>query len=325
VELFDTWDAVRRAGGDALDRQSSLFERLSWYQLLDRHSPPDGKLVAARSGNAWLFLATDGPSARAYANWYSLRFSAPGGDESSLACIAAALRRRTPRLSRVELAPLAPGDPLPKAFDAAGWLTFTQQATVNWQVDTRGLGFADYWAARPSRLRNTARRKARTAGLGIKIYSRFDADAWSDYEAIYRSSWKPGEGSPAFLQALAREAGARGTLRLGIARKDGRPIAAQLWLVESGHATIHKLAYDEAARDLSPGTILSVEMFRHVLDVDRVHKIDFGTGDDAYKAEWMDRCEPLNRLIAFNPRTPAGLAGAARAAVSRLVRSARKQ
>ena len=74
--------------------------------------------------------------------------------------------------------------------------------------------------------------------------------AWADYEAVYAASWKPEEGSPAFLRALAEQEGAAGTLRLGIARRGGRPVAAQLWTVESGVATIHKLAYveDERAR-----------------------------------------------------------------------------
>src|SRR3712207_8457598 len=38
--------------------------------------------------------------------------------------------------------------------------------------------------------------------------------------------------------------------------KDGAPIAAQLWLVENGEATIHKLAYAEREKGLSPGTLL---------------------------------------------------------------------
>src|SRR3989440_2029523 len=55
--------------------------------------------------------------------------------------------------------------------------------------------------------------------------------------------------------------------------------------VENGTAWIHKLAYDEAAKALSPGTILSMAMFRAAIDEDRVSRIDYGTGDDAYKRE----------------------------------------
>ena len=83
---------------------------------------------------------------------------------------------------------------------------------------------------------------------------------------------------------------------------------------------IHKLAYAEAAKDLSPGTILSMAMFRHVLVEDRVARIDYGNGDEPYKADWMEERRILWRLEACNPRTLQGLAGAARMAASALVR-----
>ena len=327
VEHYDDWDAVRLAAGGALDRarRDSLFDRLSWFRLIADHAPPPGKLLALRAGgdrNAWLLLTIEGRCARAYANWYSLRFGAIGGDAPLLEALARSLRARRPAIERVELYPLAAGDPLPAAFGAAGWLTSVQAASTSWQIDTKNMDFDAYWATRGSRLRNTAKRKTKAASLEIVLHTRFDPEAWSAYEAVYARSWKPAEGSPAFLRALAEQEGAAGTLRLGIASKDGKPIAAQLWLIESGVATIHKLAYVEEARDLSPGTILSVAMFRHALDIDKVERIDFGTGDDGYKADWMDRSEPLNRMIAFNPSTPGGWAGAARSKASELVRRA---
>ncbi len=127
------------------------------------------------------------------------------------------------------------------------------------------------------------------------------------------------------LKALAEAEGAAGTLRLGIASKDGRPVAAQIWLVEGVEATIHKLAYVEDMKALSPGTVLSVEMFRHAIDVDKVTRIDFGTGDDAYKRDWMERSMPLYRMTAYNPRSLTGLAWLARAKASALVRSLRSR
>src|SRR5205085_12060471 len=151
-------------------------------------------------------------------------------------------------------------EPLVEAFREAGWLTFVRPAAVSWQSSTEGMSFDEWWAKRPAKLRNTAERKAKAAGLEIEILRTFDPAAWADYEAVYEASWKGEEGSPTFLRALAEQEGAAGTLRLGIARKDGKPVAAQLWLVENGRATIHKLAYDEAAKALSPGTVLSLAM-----------------------------------------------------------------
>ncbi|HEX4736164.1 MAG TPA: GNAT family N-acetyltransferase [Allosphingosinicella sp.] len=214
---------------------------------------------------------------------------------------------------------------LASAFRRGGWIVRTEPAGVSWQVDTTGQDFAAYWARRPSKLRNTAARKAKAAGLEIAIHRGFDPAAWADYETVYDASWKGDEGSPAFLRAMAEEEGAAGMLRLGIAKKDGKPVAAQLWTVENGTAWIHKLAYDEAAKPLSAGTVLSMEMFRSALDGDRVSGIDYGTGDDAYKRDWMEIRAPLWRLEAYNPRTLSGLAGAARAKAAALVRRVRSR
>jgi hypothetical protein len=332
VELFDDLDAVAHDAQGALDRASraSLFDRLDWYRLTAAHARPPGTPLILRArqddASAWLFLAVEGARARALSSWYTLHYGAIFTTEGPIThtlalALARALKRR--RIATVELYPLAAGDLLPWALRRAGWITRHQRAGVNWITNTEGLDFESWWAKRPSRLRQTAARKAKVGDLDITIHRAFDAAAWEHYEAIYRASWKPSEGSPAFLRALARQEGAAGALRLGIAHRHGEPVAAQLWLVENGVATIHKLAHIQSARALSPGTVLSMEMFRHVIDRDRPSLIDFGTGDDAYKADWMDERRPLFRVAAFNPFTAAGIAGAGRAVAAKLVRRAR--
>jgi len=330
IALFDDMTSVAQDAAGALDRaaQPSLFSRLAWFRLIHDHCRPRGRLsvLRAREGgrNAWLFLALEGRTARAYAAWYSLRFDAIGDRGADvMTSLARAVHGRG--IARVDLAPIATPAPLRKAFKRAGWLVFTRPKTGNWRIVTEGMDFAAYWAARPAQLRNTAKRRGKSAGLDIEIYDRFDANAWADYESVYRASWKPEEGSFPFLRRLAQEEGAAGTLRLGIARKDGRPVAVQLWLVENKEATIHKLAYAEGAKAMSPGTLLGMEMFRRALDVDHVRVIDYGTGDDAYKKDWMAERRVLWQIEAFNPRTLRGLAGAARAAASVLVRRARSR
>jgi CelD/BcsL family acetyltransferase involved in cellulose biosynthesis len=324
IALYDDLDAVAADAAGALDRaaQPSLFARLGWFRLLADHCPPEGRLAVLRGREgerqAWLFLALSGAKASAYAAWYSLRFDAIGDIESDvMTAIASELRGRG--IAEVELAPIEDPEPLRAAFAKAGWRVFVTEKTGNWRIATEGMDFEAYWAGRPAQLRNTAKRKAKAAGLDIEIYERFDARAWEDYEAVYRASWKPEEGSFPFLRVLAEQEGEAGTLRLGIARKDGRPLAVQLWLVENGEATIHKLAYAEDAKAMSPGTLLGMAMFRHVLDKDRVGEIDYGTGDDGYKKDWMAARRPLWRITAYNPRTLRGLIGAARARASALV------
>lgn len=323
VEWFDDLDAVARDAGGALDRGTlpCLFDRLDWFRLVERYAPPPGKLLVLRAQSderrAWLFLKVAGGKARALANWYSLRFGIVGDGGLADALIASLHRKG---IALAELYPLDSADRFGAAFRKAGWLTWINRASANWRMETGGRDFAAYWASRPAQLRHTAERRARSAGLQIEIHDRFDPATWADYLAVYQASWKPAEGSPEFLRALAEMEGAAGTLRLGIARKEEQPVAAQLWLVEAGVATIHKLAHAEEAKPLSPGTVLSMAMFRHALDVDRVGAIDFGLGDDAYKADWIDRSDPVYRLAAYDLTSLRGLAAVSRAAASKLVR-----
>jgi hypothetical protein len=107
---------------------------------------------------------------------------------------------------------------------------------------------------------------------------------------------------PAFLRAFAQGESTAGALRLGLATIEGEPVAAQVWSVEAQTAFIHKLAHRPQASRASPGTLLTAALMRHVIDIDRVAHVDFGTGDDPYKADWMDDVRPRWRLRAHNPR-----------------------
>jgi CelD/BcsL family acetyltransferase involved in cellulose biosynthesis len=51
--------------------------------------------------------------------------------------------------------------------------------------------------------------------------------------------------------------------------------------------SIFKLAYDERFAQLSAGSVLTSQLMRQVIDVDRVAVVDYLTGDDAYKRDWM--------------------------------------
>jgi hypothetical protein len=339
VKLFEDLDAVERDARGALSRgaQRSLFSRIAWFRLIADHCPPPGRLLAIRAQTkedewgrtaAWIFLSDNNGKAQSFANWYSLRTEAihfQPDDPETRACligIARTLRRR--KISSLVM-PRLEGRPddLEQAFRAAGWFVHAEPHVVSWQIDTDMMDFARYWSRRPSRLRNTAERKAKAAALDIRIYRYFSETGWSDYESVYAASWKPEEGAPAFLRDLAAQEGEAGTLRLGIAKKDGVPVAAQLWLVENGTATIHKLAYREDAKELSPGTVLSMAMFRSALDEDKVIRIDYGTGDDGYKKDWMEERHQLWRFEAYNPSTLAGIVAEARARASKLVRRLR--
>ena len=53
-----------------------------------------------------------------------------------------------------------------------------------------------------------------------------------------------------------------------------------------------------------------MNMMQHVIEVDRVHEVDYGSGDDPYKKDWMSARRERWGLVARNPRTARGLIGA---------------
>ena len=328
VHLYADLDAVEADAAGALDRaaQPRIFDRIAWFRLIATHLPDVRPLVvrAERGGaRAWLFLADRGDgSADALACWYTLVFApvfaAPPERQDAL--LAACAKAARTRFHHIALSPLEPADRamIERAFAATGWATIATPATISRRTAVPH-GFDAWWAARPGQLRNTARRKARATPFRIEIADAFHPALWAAYEAVYADSWKGQEGAPALLHALVAAEGRTGTLRLGVAWLDDRPVAAQWWLVENGRATIHKLAYVDAVRALSPGTVLSAAMFRHVLERDRPAIVDFGLGDEPYKAEWMEQRHPLWRVDLFRRSSPRGLYGYLRARTAALV------
>ena len=184
----------------------------------------------------------------------------------------------------------------------------------NWHEPVAGRPWADYLAARPGALRETIRRRLGQAERDSRVTLEMIGAAGAAlaagivaYEDVYARSWKRKEPFPRFSAALMRAAADAGALRLGLLRLDGRPVAAQYWVVTGGTASVLKLAHDEAARARSPGTVLTAAMIRGLLDRERVTELDFGRGDDGYKSLWAGQRRPRIGVVLVNPRRPAGL------------------
>jgi CelD/BcsL family acetyltransferase involved in cellulose biosynthesis len=285
------------------------FDRLEWWQGLVEECDIFPFIAVARDGDSRAVLGMYRVKRQivALANWYSFRIKpivSPGADADRL--LDALARDLTGEAPHIMLAPLPDeqGETtrLAAAFRRAGWLVFREQCDVNHVLRVQGRSYAEFLDGRPGQVRTTLKRKA--AKVSVAIETVFNPDSWLAYEAIYAKSWKPEEGSPAFLRRFAEAEGAAGRLRLGIARADGEPVAAQFWTVEAGTAFIHKLAHTEASKPLSPGTTLSAALFAHVIDHDRVELVDFGTGNDGYKRDWMEEVRPRYRLEMLRPGWP---------------------
>ena len=313
--------------------QASPFHRAEWFDLLTQHGfagagrfDVHGECGAA---TAWLPLRIEKPGHFAgLTNWYSFSIRPlyagpphPGERGTALVRLFDNLR---PRVARLTLYPVPAIDDLPDSMihalrRAGWWVRSTPIGDRHW-LDLVGMDHDGWWESRPGMLKSTVRRKTKKGVVDISIETDFDPQSWAAYEHVYAASWKPEEGDPTLLRAFAEADSARGTFRMGLARIASKPVAAQFWTVEDGTAFIHKLAHVEDSQKASPGTLLSAALFRHVITADRVQRVDFGTGNDAYKRDWMNRHDPLWCIEAFNPSRIAAWGPALRAFVRSMAR-----
>ena len=318
-EYHDNFLSVQAVAGEKLGRavQKSLFDRFDWLKQLHEICLPDHEPLIVRSAEgdaeAWMFLIKNGVgSYTALANWYNFTYRPIFADDydevTKLALLAGLAKQLKSQSHHVEISPLPDEDGttglIERAFEQAGWMVFREKADDNHILRINGRTFDQYWADRPGQLRNTVRRKAKKNLVTTRIEREFTDEDWNDYCHVYAKSWKPEEGNPDFLKSIARQEAAAGCLRMGLAYIDGKPVAAQFWTVENGEALIHKLAHIDDATKSSPGTLLSVAMFQHVIDVDHVNLIDFGTGNDPYKRDWMEEVRDRFRLELHWPNHP---------------------
>lgn len=331
----DYHDDLKEVQGDAAlaamlsaPNARAPFDRLEWWQGLADQCDLLPLIAVARSGEqrAVMPLLRRARQVHCLANWYSFQVAplfSPDADRTAmLTALAADLAGQAPHLV---LSPLPDENGAASALAAAlrrtGWTTFIEPCDVNHILPVGGRGFAEYLAGRAGPLRTTLKRKADK--VAVTIETAFNPDSWASYESIYAQSWKSEEGCPAFLRAFAEQEGAAGRLRLAIASAEGHPVAAQFWTVEAGTAFIHKLAHIEAAKALSPGTTLTAALLERVIDHDKVELVDFGTGNDAYKRDWMEQVRPRYRIEAFRAKWPGTWPAIARKVVRRLAAGGR--
>jgi hypothetical protein len=359
VLRFDGWEALPAEQRPVLEgaARANFFRSLPWFRTLCATSldPGDALCLYAAGTPPALILPMRRPCPagrlalrriESLANFYSCDFAPLARDGTptvvDTAAIAAALRAERPAIDTVALTsmpyPSAAFDAVAQGFVRSGWWIQRYFHFGNWFEPTAGLSSEAYLAGRPPALRNTLRRKAGalrrrpdvrfTLLAGDRVLETHELDrAIESYEQVYRASWKGGEPYPRFSAAFIRACAEAGCLRLGLVHVGDVPAAAQIWIVWNGRATLCKLAHDERFKPLSLGSVLTGWMMAHVLDVDHVHEVDFGRGDDPYKQLWMSHRREHWGLLAFNPSTLGGCLSAARhiggRAVGRAVRGAR--
>ena len=308
--------ALRQEGGELFGAGGEVSA--AWFQALAQSTLDAGEtaqlavLRGKNGGGAALALArrADG-TLRALTAPYTTRFAVLADEPKSARSLGAALGTTVAR--RLELDALE-DTPINRALleglKSVGMICASYRHFANWHDEV--ASFADYWAARPASLRHTVTRKgekARKAGAQFELAaSPQEIGALLPlYLEVYAQSGKVPEPHAAFMPAMVEALAARGEVRLGLLRLEGAPVAAQIWLVDNERATIFKLAHRREWPAFSPGTLLTHWMLSQLLARDRIRRVDFGRGDDAYKRNWLTRRCFRWGVIACNPRNPAGL------------------
>ena len=316
-----------------------LFYSQAWFDNLKAHGFTQAPALhcavqATSAGLVQLPLARLESSARlsALANYYSCLFGPLGPSHALDAAGWKSMVRQIrgfPGSAVVQLQPLDASSAWLAALEAAmqtqGYWTARFFCFGNWYQPVPAGGFSEYWAARPSALRNSVERGRKRlskagpwridvvcGGADTARFSSVDLEAAiAAYEAVYAKSWKQPEPATGFMPGLIRTAAQEGWLRLGVLWLNDQPLAAQVWLVQGGKANIYKLAYVKGFEKLSAGSVLTTALMQHTMDVDQVQEVDYLSGDDPYKADWMSHRRERVGLLAFDKRHWRGwLAGA---------------
>jgi hypothetical protein len=189
---------------------------------------------------------------------------------------------------------------------------------VTFDETVEGLAIGQYLARRPPALRDYVERQA--AAWADTGRGRFElvtggpgfAAALVDYALVDVQSWKEQEPYPDCLAQLVEAAARAGVLRLGLLYYDDRPVAAQVWIVSAGRATLWRSRFAKKFMLLSVGVVVTYEMMRHILAADRPRALEFGPGDISGRQQWLERHHARIGLAVFNLRTAKGWGVAAR-------------
>lgn len=303
-----------------LGEKENLFYTRAWFENLTTVLDADQSLILAtvEEGDQIVALLPLVMNSEhhyiSFKHRYTTHFSLLLADENQqqiIDCLVQGMKQLP--MHSLLLEPVACDDPrmlaLQHSMQLHGYQTEAYFRFYNWIYRVQGQSFDDYMAQRPARLRNTIARKKRKLerehGCELRLYTGDEVpQAMPDYYAPYTASWKANEQYVEFLNGLVAGFSRPGWSRLGVLYVADKPVAAQLWFVVHGKASIFRLAYDEAWKAYSPGSILTAFLMEYVIETDKVEEIDFLTGNEAYKQDWMsERRERTALSFIKNPHS----------------------
>ncbi len=322
--------------------KDNIEESIDWFDLLHKHVYPNDPgvrfyFVADNNFPTTILpirFSTKGRvrMVESLGNYYTSLYTPLLTNESDLLKLRNMLATATRDHGGAHVMRFAPMDiesPVYQGFinelRAIGWIPFSYFCFGNWYLKAQE-NWEAYLRKRSARLRSSIKRsnkKFYEAGGTLEIVTNLARieQGIDAYQSVYGASWKTQEPYTEFIPSLIRRLAAIGMLRLGIARLQGIPIAAQLWIVGEAKASIYKVAYHEEFSVYSPGTVLTSHLMQYVIEQDQVKEVDFLVGDDEYKRIWMSDRRERWGVVAYNPRTFIGLALLANEILGRLLKS----
>ena len=348
LETLDPFVTLRADESELLNAYEKRHFQLgsSWWQIYQQtvmQNSSGARIFCLRRGNRLVailpanvdqdvvrFGGTVGSLSNYYTSLYSPLIVA-GSISLDLLPLINRLRDESGQASSLTFQPMNPSSneyqALRGALELCGYSVFSYACQGNWLL-TVDTSWQEYLERRPPELRNTIRRhqkKLVSAGGVAEIISQGPEleRAILAFEQVYARSWKRAEPFSSFIPTLARSYADRGCLRLGVIWLGDSPIAAQIWIVLAGRAAIYKLAYDDDFKRYGAGTVLTAELMRHCIEVDKVHEVDFLTGDEPFKSQWMSLREDRVGIVAHRSDSADGLLRTAREHASRLFRRVR--
>lgn len=304
---FSQWEQLPESANALFDQgeRASIFNSRAWFENLTAHALAEQQSIllacVLEDGNVLAILPLmQRPQdslcslSNSFTTLFSLLMLKDGQQDAILGCLAEGLSQLPARSIRFE--PIEKNDVhligLGQLMQSHGFQGQDYFRFYNWMHPLNGQSFDEYMAERPASLRNTIKRKRRKLerehDYQIRMYKDTGIDqALLDYDTVYRASWKPNELFFDFTPGLVQSMSKPGRSRIGILYINELPAAAQIWFVVHGKASIYRLVYDETWKQYSPGSILTEYLMRYVIDTDQVSEIDFLTGNEPYKQDWM--------------------------------------
>ena len=251
---------------------------------------------------------------RSTTNYHTPSFGLLAADEAAREALATALVGLAP--STLSLAFVPGGDPTEMAISEAARLAgrrSVRRVLERCPFIVPEGSFEAFLAARRGHMaREIRRRERRLADQGRLSFQVHDgADdlprLLDEGFAVEAAGWKGQRGTAigsssrtrGFYTAVAGSLAARGALRLGFLRLDGRPFAFDLAIEEGGVHSLLKTGYDPAMRASGPGMLLRARMLERAFDL-RLQRYDFLGHDDPWKREWTTDAQEQVLIQVFH-------------------------